>query len=132
MGPGESAAFPTDVKGVVTLLGKSTSRRKESCIECLKTREIAYISLVTRTLLVLQIAPRDLPNRVTTSITPVGNAADSRGLAKCCDFVYGNAMSARAQTPFGRSTPPVAEDGPPPAAAEQVDVRAHLREWIAR
>jgi hypothetical protein len=67
----------------VTLLGKSTSRRKESCIECLKTREIAYISLVTRTLLVLQIAPRDLPNRVTTPFTLVGNSADSRRLAQC-------------------------------------------------
>src|SRR5262245_55652355 len=31
-----------------------------------------------------------------------------------------------------RSAPPVAEDGPPPAAAEQVDIRAHVRERIAR
>ena len=30
--------------------------------------------------------------------------------------------------PSGRSMPPVAEDGPPPAAAEQVDVRAHIRD----
>ncbi len=35
-------------------------------------------------------------------------------------------------SPVGRSTPPVAEDGPPPTAAEQVDVRAHVRERIAR
>src|SRR5262249_25707242 len=34
--------------------------------------------------------------------------------------------------PSGRSMPPVAEDGPPPAAAEQVDVRAHVRERITR
>ena len=34
--------------------------------------------------------------------------------------------------PSGRSTPPVAKDGPPPPAAEQVEVRAHVREWIAR
>src|SRR5947209_12959949 len=35
-------------------------------------------------------------------------------------------------SPSSRSAPPVAEDGPPPAAAEQVDVRAHIRERIAR
>jgi hypothetical protein len=50
-------------------------------------------------------------------MTPVGNAADSRGLATCCDSVYGNAMIARTQTPFGRSTPSLAEDGSPPAVS---------------
>ena len=35
------------------------------------------MSLVTRTLLALEIGHRDLPNRVTTSLRLVGNCADS-------------------------------------------------------
>jgi hypothetical protein len=39
------------------------------------------MALVTRTLLALQMGHHDLTNRVMTSFTPVGNSADSRGLA---------------------------------------------------
>jgi hypothetical protein len=47
------------------------------------------MSLVTRTPLALEISYRDLPNRVKTFFTSVGNSADSRGLAQrratmCC------------------------------------------------
>jgi hypothetical protein len=35
------------------------------------------MSLVTRTSLALEISHRDLPNRVTTSCTPVGHSAGS-------------------------------------------------------
>jgi hypothetical protein len=36
----------------------------------------------------------DLTNRVTTSFTPVGHSADSRGLAQCRDPVYGTPSNA--------------------------------------
>src|SRR5436190_1589138 len=41
-------------------------------------------------------------------------------------------QQAHGQPHRDRSTPPVADDSPPPATAEQVDVRAHVRERIAR
>src|SRR6266699_5560627 len=41
-------------------------------------------------------------------------------------------VALREASPCGRSPPPVAKAGPPSAAAEQVDVRAHVRERIAR
>jgi hypothetical protein len=49
---------------------------KQSCIEHLKVREITDIALVALTLRALEIAPRDLTNRVTTSFTSVRNEAD--------------------------------------------------------
>jgi hypothetical protein len=44
--------------------------------QCSKARETGAMSLVTRTLLALEIIPRDLPNRVKASFTSVGNSAD--------------------------------------------------------
>jgi hypothetical protein len=46
---------------------------KRSCIERLKAKEIAYILLMTLLLLALDIAPCDLPNRVKTFFTYLGN-----------------------------------------------------------
>jgi hypothetical protein len=39
----------------------------------------------------------DFTNRVTTSLTLVGNFADSRGLAECHDTVYGHASRTSVQ-----------------------------------
>jgi hypothetical protein len=64
MGSGESAEFPTSVKEVVTLLGKSQTRGKRSCILCLKAKEIESIPLVTRIPVALEIGWQDLTNRV--------------------------------------------------------------------
>jgi hypothetical protein len=43
----------------------------------LEVRETEDISLVKRTPMVLDVSHCDLPNRVTTSFTPVGNCPDS-------------------------------------------------------
>jgi hypothetical protein len=50
---------------------------KQSCTECLKAREIAYMPLVTLAPMASEIYHRDLTNRVTTSFTLVGHGADS-------------------------------------------------------
>ena len=71
------------------LIQKSLDKR--SCLLHLKARETEYIPLVKLIPMVLGIDHRDLTNRVTTSMTPVGNPADSRGLATCCDSLYGHA-----------------------------------------
>jgi hypothetical protein len=45
--------------------------------ELSEARETELVSPVTRTPLALEIGRRDLPNRVKTSLTSVGNSADS-------------------------------------------------------
>jgi hypothetical protein len=63
--PRESVEFPTDVKGVVTLLGNSKTCGEQAYKQRPKVRKTESMSLVTRTLMALKIDRHDLTNRVS-------------------------------------------------------------------
>jgi hypothetical protein len=70
------AAYPVQTWPKLTLLVKSRTRGKAVLHTTFGGRGDRNIPLVTLTPMALEIALRDLPNRVTTSFTPVRTEAD--------------------------------------------------------